>query len=59
MGYALAALVPIHEGLLFFYIHRFCVDYWTGMPTVKQSLGHKLMSSEMLKRARQSPSLCG
>lgn len=58
-GYALAALVPVQEGLLLFYIHRFWVDYWSGMPKVKQSLGQKLMSSEMLERARQSASLCG
>ena len=52
VGFAIAALVPVEEGALFFYINRFWIDYWTGMASLKHRMGQRLMSGEMEERMK-------
>ena len=46
----LVAVVSVEEGDLFFYVNRFWVDEWSGMPSLKHKLGQKMMGGEMRNR---------
>ena len=50
VGYTLVAVVSVEEGDLFFYVNRFWVDEWSGMPSLKHKLGQKMMGGEMRNR---------
>ena len=41
LSYTLVAVVSVEEGDLFFYVNRFWVDEWSGMPSLKHKLGQK------------------
>lgn len=47
VGYAIVALIPVEEGRLFIYGYRIWIDKWSGFPSLKHSVGQKMMIKRM------------